>query len=284
MKKMGFVIEMTLLIVVLGVFVIQKGGWFGDGTMEIFSSSSFLQHKDKEPEKAKEAKSESGLAIEKEQDTEDVQEEENVILDPNSPAGRAAALGLPTPPSIDIDSWEYILVNSENRIDGSFAPEIGIAVSQSSESNQDIRIVDALDKFAADAEAQGLEVYLSSGYRSYETQSYLFELKCEEYDYDTAATIVAIPGTSEHQTGLCCDITDVYRDPKNSELENTETYKWMSAHCAEYGFIVRFPKGKEDITKIIYEPWHFRYVGVDAATYIMENNLTLEEFVAIYKG
>jgi hypothetical protein len=60
-------------------------------------------------------------------------------------------------------------------------------------------------------------------------------------------------------------------------------YQWMEAHCQEYGFIVRFPDGKEDITGIIYEPWHFRYVGVEAATYIMEHNLTLEEFVALYK-
>ena len=60
-------------------------------------------------------------------------------------------------------------------------------------------------------------------------------------------------------------------------------YQWMEAHCQDYGFIVRFPDGKEDITGIIYEPWHFRYVGVEAATYIMEHNLTLEEFVALYK-
>ena len=60
-------------------------------------------------------------------------------------------------------------------------------------------------------------------------------------------------------------------------------YQWMEAHCQEYGFIVRFPDGKEDITGIIYEPWHFRYVGVEAATYIMEHNLTLEEFIALYK-
>ena len=60
-------------------------------------------------------------------------------------------------------------------------------------------------------------------------------------------------------------------------------YQWMSAHCQEYGVIVRFPKGKEDVTGIIYEPWHFRYVGVEAATYIMEHDLTLEEFLELYE-
>ena len=73
------------------------------------------------------------------------------------------------------------------------------------------------------------------------------------------------------------------RPPKGESLEDTELYQWMSAHCQEYGFIVRFPKGKEDVTGIIYEPWHFRYVGIEAATYIMENDLTLEEFLELYK-
>ena len=98
-----------------------------------------------------------------------------------------------------------------------------------------------------------------------------------------AARWVAVPGTSEHQTGLACDITDQYYEFKDSSLENTALYQWMSQHCQEYGFIVRYPKDKEDVTGIIYEPWHFRYVGVEAATYIMEHGLCLEEFVALYQ-
>ena len=70
---------------------------------------------------------------------------------------------------------------------------------------------------------------------------------------------------------------------KNESLENTALYQWMSRHCQEYGFIVRYPKDKEEITGIIYEPWHFRYVGVEAATYMVEHNLCLEEFVALYQ-
>ena len=89
-------------------------------------------------------------------------------------------------------------------------------------------------------------------------------------------------GCSEHQLALCCDITDIYRPIKDSSLENTETYKWLNEHCAEYGFIQRFPSGKEDITVVMYEPFHFRYVGVEAATYIKDNNLCLEEFLALY--
>ena len=114
-------------------------------------------------------------------------------------------------------------------------------------------------------------------------QKYLFEKKCEEYDEETAATIVARPGTSEHQTGLAADITEEDYEYKSAILEDTAMYQWMEAHCQDYGFIVRFPDGKEDITGIIYEPWHFRYVGVEVAKYMTENDLCLEEFVSLYR-
>ena len=181
-------------------------------------------------------------------------------------------------PDIDINSWEYVLANPWNSIED-YYPD----VVQIEDIEVDYRIYDAMEAFVSDCRAAGNTVYLSSGYRSYDLQKYLFEKKCEEYDEETAATIVARPGTSEHQTGLAADITEEYYEYKSAILEDTAMYQWMEAHCQDYGFIVRFPDGKEDITGIIYEPWHFRYVGVEAATYIMEHNLTLEEFVALYK-
>ena len=192
----------------------------------------------------------------------------------------------PTPgiPNIDINSWEFILVNSENTIGADYAPPELVYLSDS-KCPIDSRISDALTAFASAASNEGLPVYLSSGYRSYSEQAANLQRKLDEgYSYDSAIKIVAAPGSSEHQTGLCCDITDVYHALKTpSELEQTETFKWMRDHCQEYGFIVRYPDGKQDITSVIYEPWHFRYVGVEAATYIMENNLCLEEFVALYQ-
>ena len=151
------------------------------------------------------------------------------------------------------------------------------------ERDEAVRIAEDMKAMAEAARAEGLSVVLSSGYRSYATQTYLFNRKVSQYGEAVAETIVARPGTSEHQTGLCCDITDRYYEMKDASLENTQMYKWMSEHCDEFGFIVRFPKGKEDVTGIIYEPWHFRYVGVEAATYIMEHDLTLEEFLALYR-
>lgn len=182
-------------------------------------------------------------------------------------------------PEIDIDDWMYILVNPWNDI-GDYTPELASLEGQ----QFDVRIVDDMRAMAEAARAEGLSVVLSSGYRSYATQAYLFDRKVSQYGEAVAQTIVARPGTSEHQTGLCCDITDRYYEMKDASLENTQMYKWMSSHCHEFGFIVRFPKGKEEVTGIIYEPWHFRYVGVKAAAYIMEHDLTLEEFLALYRG
>ena len=181
-------------------------------------------------------------------------------------------------PDIDTCEWMYILANPWNEI-GDYTPELSYLEGQ----QFDERMVDDLEAFADAARAEGLSVCLSSGYRGYDMQSYLFRRKANEYGEAVAATIVARPGTSEHQTGLCCDITDRYYAEKGWDLENTALYQWMSQHCQEYGFIVRYPKGKEDVTGIIYEPWHFRYVGVEAATYIMEHDLTLEEFLELYE-
>ena len=181
-------------------------------------------------------------------------------------------------PDIDISSWEYVLANAEHSI-GEYTPELGEIEGQ----KLDQRILEPMQQFVADARAEGLSVFLSSGYRGFEEQQSLFNRKVEQYGEEKAATIVSRPGTSEHQTGLACDITDEYYELKDESLENTALYQWMSKHCQEYGFIVRYPKDKEEITGIIYEPWHFRYVGVEAATYMVEHNLCLEEFVALYQ-
>jgi len=157
----------------------------------------------------------------------------------------------------------------------------------------DTRIAQPMRDFIAAARAEGLSVYLSSTYRTYNDQAANFQRKLNQgYDRATAWTIVALPGTSEHQLGLAADITDRYYELKDSSLENTALYQWMSKNCQDYGFIVRYPKehsgtssydAPQTVTGVIYEPWHFRYVGVEAAKYIMENNICLEQFVALYR-
>lgn len=94
-----------------------------------------------------------------------------------------------------------------------------------------------------------------------------------------AATVVARPGTSEHHVGLAADVLGSGYASLEESFENTPAFAWLKAHCAEYGFILRYPKEKEDITGVIYEPWHYRYVGVEAATEIMRRGITLEEYL-----
>ncbi len=210
----------------------------------------------------------------------------------------AAALGLPVPPDVDVESWEMMLANPWHPIETYQPPQMGYLNMTLSETDiqtnynpnrcaVDLRIADQLFAFAQGCKDAGLPVYLSSGYRSYDEQSYLFQRKIGQgYAEDVAATIVARPGTSEHQTGLACDITDYYRETKDSSLEQTPTYQWLRDNCADYGFVVRYPADKsgsaDSVTGIIYEPWHFRYVGVEAAHYMTDNNLCLEEFLALY--
>jgi len=195
----------------------------------------------------------------------------------------------PTPsiPQVDINSWELILVNADNRLESDWTPPTVITVSDS-QCPIDSRIEEPLMAMAQACKDAGLSVYLSSGYRSYSEQAANFTRVCNNNGVadgkDANGFYITMPaGGSEHQTGLAVDITDVYYPIKDSSLENTETFKWLKEHCTEYGFILRFPSDKEEITGVMYEPFHFRYVGVEVAEYMTENNLCLEEFVALYQ-
>lgn len=182
-------------------------------------------------------------------------------------------------PAAKTESWELLLANKSHSI-SEYAPE---ELSEVDSVKVDSRIVAALTAFKEAAEAEGYTMHICSGYRDYQTQRSLYNNKVAEYGVTKGSAIVAPPGTSEHQTGLACDIADGYYQYLSPSLENTELFQWMYAHCQEYGFILRYPKDKVNETGFVYEPWHFRYVGTEAATYIMENNLCLEEFLALYE-
>ena len=222
---------------------------------------------------------------------------------PNTPAARAAALGLPAPPNIDINSWEYLLVNGDNSIDQYVPEQFGFlnqtisetdiqtsySVNRSYDGAVDIRIAQPLLDMCVAAKEAGMSVYLTSCYRSYQLQAENFARVCANNGIsdgkDANGHYITMPaGCSEHQSGLCADIVDKwYATMRSAEQRDKPLQLWLAANCQDYGFILRFPEGKEDITGVMYESWHFRYVGKDAAKYIMENNLCLEEFVALYK-
>lgn len=137
----------------------------------------------------------------------------------------------------------------------------------------------AVEKMFSDAKKSGIELYDVSGYRSYKRQKNLFDAEVNRVGTEKAKEAVAIPGTSEHQSGLALDICSKSTGLHLIEgFANTKEGKWLEENAYRYGFILRYPKGKEEITNYEYEPWHYRYVGIPAAETIYKNNWTLEEY------
>lgn len=186
----------------------------------------------------------------------------------------------------DSDSWALALVNEAHPLDTSYAPAQMTEVE--SERSVDSRMYDDLQKMLDDGEAQGLKMYVASAYRSYEQQRDVFNATMQNWinqgytplsAYDETKKSVAVPGTSEHATGLAVDIIASEYEALDDRQGDTDEQKWLMEHCWEYGFILRYPQDKADITGIIYEPWHYRYVGKTAAKEITEMDVTLEEYL-----
>ena len=133
--------------------------------------------------------------------------------------------------------------------------------------------------FTAAKDEAAYDLYARSGYRSYNTQVSLYNSYVANHGQAAADTFSAKPGQSEHQTGLVMDITcEAMNFQLDDTFGDTEEGKWVSENAHRFGFIVRYPKGKEDITGYMYEPWHLRYLGVELATEVYESGLTLEEY------
>lgn len=184
------------------------------------------------------------------------------------------------------EDWNLVLVNKWNEMEAGYVPEL---TEISSGHRVDSRIVDSLRAMIADAKEAGYYIYILSSYRDIERQISLYEAEVKKWLYEglnqeaaeaKAGTIVAYPGTSEHHLGLAVDLVSSEHVKLDRDAEKTKGYQWLVAHCHEYGFILRYPNNTTDITGIIYEPWHFRYVGEEAATEIMEAGITLEEYLS----
>lgn len=181
--------------------------------------------------------------------------------------------------------WELLLVNDWNPLPAGYDDDVTFA-SVSGGKQVDSRILDAVERMLSDGAAYDLAVV--SAYRPQEEQDTLYWRKVKQYTdqgysdleaQKVGGTIVKRPGFSEHNCGLAMDVGGSGDYTLEQTFANTEAYAWLMEHCADYGFILRFPEGKEDITGVIYEPWHYRYVGVETARYIMDNDLCLEEYL-----
>lgn len=143
---------------------------------------------------------------------------------------------------------------------------------------------DALTKMFTEAKHTGIELYAVSGYRSYSRQKAVFDEEVNRFGKEKAIMESAIPGTSEHQSGLAMDISSQSNHFDLTEgFADTNEGKWLAENAHRFGFILRYPKGKKGITNYEYEPWHFRYVGLIAARIIYEHKWTLEEYFNIVK-
>lgn len=191
-------------------------------------------------------------------------------------------------PDIDITSWEYTLVNQTHSID-KYVPET--APIEGSGSAFDARAVDALHALLRAAKDAGYTPYIYCAYRPYSTQESQFRNEVAQYirqgysETDAnkaAARVVAEPGKSDHQLGLSADVVDQYYAALDVTKVDSQMMQWLAAHCAEYGFIVRYPADKIGVTGL-NEPWHVRYVGKEAAQFMMRHGLCLEEFVSLYE-
>ena len=182
-----------------------------------------------------------------------------------------------------------ILVNKENLLPRDYVPEelveihepTGCKLDKTYVNQLNIEVYRAFKEMQKDALKDGYEIFVDSSYRSYEYQERVFNKVVAEKGMEHARKFVATPGGSEHQTGLAIDI--IFR--RNNKMieeqtENDPEIEWLFSNAHKYGFILRYPKGKEKITGYNFEPWHFRYVGKKLSEEIYTSNITLEEFYA----
>lgn len=181
--------------------------------------------------------------------------------------------------------WNLVLVNGTHPMEAEYVP--GLTEIQPGYS-VDTRIANAVRKMLADAQEAGLHVQICSAYRSVERQKQVFGQSMKERvkdgmsyweAYEETALNVALPGTSEHALGLALDLISNQYSELDERQEDTAEAKWLAENCHKYGFILRYPPEKTNITGIIYEPWHYRYVGEEHATIIMGRGITLEEYL-----
>lgn len=184
--------------------------------------------------------------------------------------------------------WNMVLVNGEHPMEEGYVPQLkeleeGLSV--------DARIIDAAKDMLSDAKKAGLHIDICSAYRSVERQEQVFGESMKErvkdgmsyWDaFNETSRNVAVPGTSEHALGLALDLISNQYTELDERQETTAEAKWLKENCHKYGFILRYPPEKTNITGIIYEPWHYRYVGVEDATEIMKLGITLEEYLQDY--
>ncbi|AUM94897.1 TPA: M15 family metallopeptidase [Clostridium botulinum] len=185
-----------------------------------------------------------------------------------------------------ISKQSLVLVNRDNKLDESYLPHDLIVPNIRFLGNRNFQVrrlrrvaSEALENLFQEAKNENIILLGVSGYRSYNYQVNVYNNSVYRNGQQHAYKYVAQPGSSEHQTGLAMDIVSTEYTNLDENFVNTRAYKWLKENCYKYGFIIRYPKEKENITGYNFEPWHIRYVGTEAATEIMNKGITLEEYL-----
>lgn len=183
----------------------------------------------------------------------------------------------------DVSKENLILVNRNNALSGNYRPKDLVTVNvrfyrtaSAEEKTMRKEAAEALEKLFRTAQNEGIELYGLNGYRSYETQKNLYNKDCRTKGQSYADQYDAKPGQSEHQTGLAMDVTN---KTYSYGFQTTREGRWLAKNSYKYGFILRYPEGKEEITGYSYEPWHIRYVGKNAAKQIFSKGIVLEQYL-----
>jgi D-alanyl-D-alanine carboxypeptidase len=207
---------------------------------------------------------------------------EPVTGEPDTPPEEEAIPVVANPTAINVMVNKFWALPEGYRPSDLIRPNVPFSFGNENSDRSKLRMeaAESLEMMFAGALQEGIELYARSGFRSYETQESIFKNEIATYGYEQAVLYVARPGTSEHQTGLTMDITAKSVGLELVEsFENTAEGKWLASNAHHYGFILRYPKGKTNITGYAFEPWHYRYVGVDIATDIFNRGITLEEYM-----
>ncbi|SEK82117.1 M15 family metallopeptidase [Ruminococcus albus] len=233
---------LALIVAVVLVFILCRGCY-----------ASYRKKRDEKQAKAKATESKVVKPTVHEEDTDSSQDEQQPEV------GHKIQ---------NVDGLTYVdgilIVNKTYPLPRDYAPGISTAAQA------------AFDDMTAAAFNDGLYLYVNSGYRSYDEQYMLYYNYALSRGVAEADRVSSRPGHSEHQSGLCFDVNST-----DFSFSDTAEARWLAAHCADYGFIIRFPKGKEAITGYEYESWHIRYVGVDIAKEITSKGLCLEEYLGV---
>ncbi|WP_052447531.1 M15 family metallopeptidase [Clostridium polynesiense] len=280
MKK--YIAFISATIIVLGVMLYSTKNEY---IFKIFGTSSVEENSEKQEKDSKDSNKEGGVLKNisgifnkyVKDDSEDKGESPSAEIEEENDNNSE-------------DKYKYsqgiLLVNRKNKLDKDFIPKELVVPKVKFKSSADPLVkkmekeaAEALERMFNAAREEGITLLGVSGYRSYKIQESVYNNKVKKSGKSYADKYVAQPGTSEHQSGLSMDMVSTEHTALDTAFENTKAFKWLDANAHKYGFILRYPKGKEKVTGYNYEPWHYRYVGVNASEEIKNYGITLEEYM-----